>query len=137
MFVLKSEYKELVKKLEVINRLWAEEKSQAERYKGLIEGKDEVISSLKDKVNRLEIEKKDLLNDLMISSGIRMSDQQKLMFDRQMKENGQSNDIDMNNQTRDWERKYMQDGLKKIDEKEAIRLMEAIEREMMEGGSNV
>ncbi len=129
MWISFKRYEELQAELKVSTRLLSDSLAQSSYYEAKLDAQDSLVKKLETEVEVLRSEKKELLDDLLIASGVKMSKYQEALAQKQLEENGQDQP-NFTGQTRQWAAERTRDGMMTQEEKNrrAIEIVEELER---------
>jgi len=130
MWISFKRYDELQAELKVAERLRSEAEKQCAYAEAKLDSQEEMFKKLEDQVKVLASEKKELLDELLIASGVKMSKYQEALAQKQLEDSGQDQPS-FTGQTRQWAAERTRDSLMTQDEKNrrAIEIVAELERE--------
>ncbi len=129
MWISFKRYEELQAELKVSTRLLSDSMAQSSYYAAKLDAQDSLVKKLETEVEVLRSEKKELLDDLLIASGVKMSKYQEALAQKQLEDTGQDQP-NFTGQTRQWAAERTRDGMMTQEEKNrrAIEIVEELER---------
>ncbi len=129
MWISFRRYEEIQAELRTSARLLSDSLAQSSYYEAKLDAQDSLVKKLETEVEVLRSEKKELLDDLLIASGVKMSKYQEALAQKQLEENGQDQPS-FTGQTRQWAAERTRDGMMTQEEKNrrAIEIVEELER---------
>lgn len=129
MWLRRKTHDDLVAKNDLLQRLLLDSERDSSYFRAKYEALEINLEKQSYLISELTKEKNSLMNDLMVTSGVRMSKQQELLMEKQLRESSPNNNNSFTSQTRQWERQKMQEHLTLSDE-ERLKVMEELEKEM-------
>jgi hypothetical protein len=111
-------------------RLLRDSMAQAAYWEAKLDANQDLIARLLSEVEDLTKEKKELLDELLIASGVKMSKYQEQILKKQLEQSG-DDVIDTGNQTRNWAQKMERESFLTNEQKNqrAIQIVAELERE--------
>jgi hypothetical protein len=130
MWISSSKLDALREELVSTQRLLRDSMAQAAYWEAKLDANQDLIARLLSEVEDLTKEKKELLDELLIASGVKMSKYQEQILKKQLEQSG-DDVIDTGNQTRNWAQKMERESFLTNEQKNqrAIQIVAELERE--------
>lgn len=138
LFADDAQEEELYKLIDKLKDQLSEERVENATLKAQVEYFKLTVNDAKSRVEYVEKEKKDLLEDLLVASGVKMSKQQIELLQRQANED--ENEQRSGGQTRQWAQDLTTQNLVLTEDERnqrALQLIEDLEKEFENGGGLV
>jgi len=134
MWISHKEFNELLAENRVFERLMREAEKQTAYAEAKLDSSEELNRKLEKEIEILRAEKKELLDDLLIASGVKMSKYQEALAMKQL--DAEDKDTSSVSQTRQWAHEMTQNSIMSQEERNrrAIKLVEELEQEALLGG---